>query len=443
MAAFHPFEPLTGTYSLTRDRDLTEGWALSDLNLGKEVKRRQLFNAMYSPATFDWMTQTYQYRIEYRENNDPRFNTRVTPEGDQIQLGRSANTVMEGSASYTIIPTQLIGAPQVLEEATGLRKLINDLRTITTRVTPVLINLSNDRTGAQYNLLDRPSFGYQFGLKEKPDVPRAAVVATQQSTIQSTRTINASTGITLPLSAFIDIRPQWRWIDQFSESKTSFSSSMTWPYVTLRWQGLQQLWIFPDITSSISISSSYQRVRDTTEWLQTVIDSDPIRAPYSSNDIKARRPLFGMQILFLNGVGVSVGRNSLESLREQLTGGTSQTRTSNSDYHFDFSYRFSAPEGIKIPFFRKRLKINSTVDVNLRLERREDMTEVRIGYGQDRGFVPTISTATWSFRPRLGYSFSEMVEGGLDMRFENVEDRLMDRTRKVREVAIYVNLTFR
>jgi hypothetical protein len=36
-----------------------------------------------------------------------------------------------------------------------------------------------------------------------------------------------------------------------------------------------------------------------------------------------------------------------------------------------------------------------------------------------------------------------MVEGGLDMRFENVEDRLMDRTRKVREVAIYMNLTFR
>ncbi len=442
-AAFHPFEPLTGTYSLTIDRDLTEGWALSDFNLGKEVKRRQLFNAMYSPATFDWMTQTYQYRIQYRENNDPRFNTRVTPEGDQIQLGRSANTVMEGTASYTIIPTQLIGAPQTLEGATGLRKLINDLRTITTRVTPVLINLSNDRTGAQHNLLDRPSFGYQFGLKEKPDVPRAAVVATQQSTIQSTRMINASTGLSLPLSAFIDIRPQWRWTDQFSESKTSFSSSVTWPYVTLRWQGLQQLWIFPDITSSISISSSYQRTRDATDWLQTVLNDDPVRAPYSSNDIKAMRPLLGVQILFLNGVGISVGRNSLQSLREQLSGGGSQTRTSNSDYHIDFSYRFSAPDGIKIPFFRKRLKINSTVDANLRLERREDMTEVRIGIGKDRGFVPTISTATWSFRPRLGYSFSEMVEGGLDMRFENVEDRLMDRTRKVREVAIYVNLTFR
>lgn len=442
-AAFHPFRPLTSTYSLTLDRDLTQGWAISDGNLGREVKRRQLFNAIYEPATFTWMTQTYQYRVEYRENNDPRFNTRITPEGEQIQLGRSANTSLEGSATYTIIPTQLFGLPKPLEDATGLNKLINDIRTIVTSVTPVLITLSSDRIGNQYNLLARPSFGYRFGLKEKPDVPRAAVVATQQSSIQSTRTINANTGLNLPLSAFVDFRPQWRWIDQFSESKTTFASSVTWPSISVRWQGLQQLWIFPDITSSISISTNYQRTRDTTDWLRNAIGEDPVREPYSTNSITALRPLIGVQILFLNGIGISTGRNSLEALRERLTGGQSQTRSKNSDYHIDISYRFSAPEGIKLPFIKKPLRIKSTVDARVRLERREDTTEVRIGTEEGAIFIPTVSTATWSFRPRLGYSFSQMVEGGLDMRFENVEDRLMDRMRKVREVSIYMNLTFR
>jgi len=442
-AAFHPFRPLTGTYFLTLDRDLTQGWALSDANLGREVKRRQLLNAIYEPATFTWMTQTYQYRVEYRENNDPRFNTRITPEGEQIRLGRSANTNLEGSATYTIIPTQFFGPPRPLVDATGLPKLINDIRTIVTRVTPVLITLSSDRVGNQYNLMGRPSVGYQLGLKEQPDVPRAAVVATQQSSIQSTRMINANTGLNLPLSAFVDLRPQWRWIDQFSESKTTFASSVTWPAFSFRWQGLQQLWFFPNITSSISVSTSYQRTKDTTDWLRTAVGEDAVREPYSSNDVKALRPLIGVQILFLNGITISTGRNSLEALREQLTGGTSQTRTRNSDYHIDISYRFSAPEGIKIPFIRKRLRITSTVDARVRLERREDTTEVRIGTRKGAQFVPTVSTATWSIRPRLGYSFSQMIEGGLDMRLENVEDRLMDRTRKVREVAIYMNLTFR
>ncbi|MFC1628749.1 hypothetical protein ACFL3H_06505, partial [Gemmatimonadota bacterium] len=442
-AMFHPFQSLTSSYTLSLDRDLTQGWALSDANLGQEVKRRQLFDAIYKPVTFTWMTQTYQYRVEYRENNDPRFNTRITPEGEQIRLGRSANTNLEGTATYMIIPTQLFGPPKMVVDATGLPKLINDIRTIVTRVTPIIITLSNDRIGNQYNLMGRPSVGYQLGLKDQPDVPRAAVVATQQSSIQSTRAINANSSLNLPLSAFVDFRPQWRWIDQFSESKTTFSSSVTWPSVSLRWQGLQQLWFFPDITSSISVSTSYQHTKDSTDWLRTTVGEDAVREPYSTNEIKALRPLIGVQILFLNGVSISTGRNSLESLREQLTGGTSQTRTRNSDYNVDVSYRFSAPEGIKIPFIRKRLRITSTVDAHVRLERRENTTEVRIGTRRGARFVPTVSTATWSFRPRLGYSFSQMIEGGLDMRFENIEDRLMDRTRKVREVVIYMNLTFR
>ncbi|MFC1500127.1 cell surface protein SprA [Candidatus Zixiibacteriota bacterium] len=440
---FHPFQPLTSTYTLSLDRDLTQGWALSDANLGREVHRNQLFNANYDPATFAWMTQSYQYRVEYRENNDPRFNTRITPEGEQVRLGRSANTNVEGTATYTIIPTRLIGPPRPLEDATGLPKLINDIKTIVTRVTPMLVTLSSDRVGNQYNLMGRPSVAYQLGLREQPDVPRAAVVATQQASIQSTRTINANTGLNLPLSAFVDFRPQWRWIDQISESKTTFATSVTWPAVSLRWQGLQQLWFFPDITSSISVSSSYQHTRDTTDWLRTAIGEDAVREPYSTNDSKALRPLIGIQILFLNGITISTGRNALESVREQLTGGTSQTRSRNSDNHIDVSYRFSAPEGIKLPFIKKPLRITSTVDARVRLERRQDTTEVRIGTGKGAQFVPTVSTATWSVRPRLGYSFSQMIEGGIDMRFEAVEDRLMDRTRNVREVAIYMNLIFR
>ena len=42
----------------------------------------------------------------------------------------------------------------------------------------------------------------------------------------------------------------------------------------------------------------------------------------------------------------------------------------------------------------------------------------------------------------MRYNFSRMVQGGLDMLFENVNDRLMERNRKVREVAIFINLFF-
>jgi hypothetical protein len=40
------------------------------------------------------------------------------------------------------------------------------------------------------------------------------------------------------------------------------------------------------------------------------------------------------------------------------------------------------------------------------------------------------------------YNFRRMSQGGLDVLFENANDRLMRRTRKVREIAIFVNLVF-
>lgn len=440
--AINPFSPLRNTYSLTLEKDLTQDWAVSDWNLGREIKRRQLFETVYEPSTFNWVTQLYQYTVEYRENNDPRFNTRITPEGDRIQLGRNIVSVVEAIANYTILPTHLVGVPVVQDEGVGgFPKLINDLKKLVNRVTPVLLTLSEERTGNQYNLQGRPSLLYQFGLREKPGVDRVAAIATQQSSIQSVKRVRLNTGLNLPLSAFLDLRPQWQWIDNFSESKTIFSSSIMWPAVDIRWQGLQSLWIFPDFTSALFISSSYRRSKDKTDRLKDTVPGREIREPYSNSRTKTYTPLIGIQITLLNGIGISAGRNTTEVFRKQLTLGTSVTRTVNSDYHVDLSYRFSAPQGIKLPFIKKPLRFTSEVDARLRLSSREEKTEVRIR--KETGYVPTISTATWSLRPMISYSFSRLVEGGIDMRFENVNDRLMDRTRKVREVSIFINLTFR
>ncbi|MCK4771843.1 MAG: cell surface protein SprA [Candidatus Latescibacteria bacterium] len=437
-----PLGSLRMTYDLNLNRDFTQGWQPSDLNMGREVRRRQAFDALYEPGTFKWMTQRYQYTAEYRENNDPRFNTRVTPEGEEIQLGRDVVSNVDANANYTIQPVQLLGMPKQLEGAAGLTKLINDIRRLVTNLTPVMLNFSQERTGNQYNLTGRPSLAYRFGLKETPDVVRAAAAATQQSTIRTIRRINLNSGVQLPLSAYVDMRPQWNWINRLSESKSTFSQTITWPAVSLQWSGLQKVWKFSQLTSAINLSSSYRRTSDKTDQLSD--DAIGVRKPYSSMVVKGFQPLLAVQTTLNNGLGISLSRSSVVSLRQQLTGITSVTRNSNSNFRVDISYSFSAPQGIKIPFFKKPLRFTSNVDIFLGLVRSSEITEVRMGDEEDpeSRFVPTNSKATWSLRPNVRYNFSRRVQGGFDMTIENIEDRMMGRTRKVREIAAYVNLFF-
>ncbi len=435
-----PISTLRTRYDLDLNWDLTQGWQWSDVNFGREVRRRQVFDTIYEPRTFLWMTQRYQYVAEYRENNDPRFNTRVTPEGNEIQLGRDVTSNVDASANYTIQPVQLLGVPRELEEAKGLARLMNDLRRLASKLSPMMLNLSQERIGNQYNLTGRPSLAYRFGLKETPDVGRAAATATQQSMIRTVRRITLSSGVELPLSAYLDVRPNWNSVDRLSESKSTFSKSVTWPAVGLQWSGLQQLWKFPDWTSALNVSTGYRRTKEKTDQLSD--EGAGIRTPYSSMVTKGFQPLLSIQMTLNNGIGMSLAQNNVVSIRRQLTLGRSTMRTVSGNFRVDLSYSFSSPQGIKIPFFKKPLRFTSNVDILLGLVRSEEVTEVRIGDKEDARYVPTVSKATWSLRPNVRYNFSRRVQGGLDMTIENVNDRLMNRTRKVREMAIYVNLFF-
>jgi hypothetical protein len=445
--AMQPFASMRSTYSLTYNRDLTEDWSFGDTNLGKEIGRRQVFDTSWEPGTFSWLSQRYQYRAEYRENNDPRFNTRIqqTPEGpEEIELGRDVVANVDASANYTVLPSRVVGAPRPDDNLKGWARLTNDLKKLVARFTPMILDISQDRTGNQFNLAGRPSLGYRFGLKETPDVGQTATAATQQSLIRTTRRVTLNSGYDLPLSAALDISPRWTWIDNLSESQTTYSQLITWPSMTFRWAGLQSLWIFPNLTRALNLTSSFNKTSEQTERLSDI--DFGVREPYSTRKITAWQPLAGLQATLNNGIGISFNRNYAEIGLEQFTQSRSLTRSVNSDFRLNISYSFSAPQGIKIPFFKNPLRFTSTLDMSLDLARSERITEVKIGRGQSitgqTGFVPTLSNATWSIRPTMRYNFSRMVQGGLDMLFENVNDRLMERNRKVREVAIFINLFF-
>jgi hypothetical protein len=273
-------------------------------------------------------------------------------------------------------------------------------------------------------------------------VPKATAAATQQSLIRTTKRITLTSGYDLPLAAALDITPRWMWIDNLSESQTTFTHSVTWPSATLRWSGLQTLWIFPSMTRALNLTSSYNKTKDLIDRLS---DFDGgARQRFNTRKTSAWQPSISAQATLNNGIGISLSRNQTLSTIEQFSQSGSISRSLMSDFRLNLSYSFSAPQGIKIPFFSKPLRFNSMLDMSIDFARTERVTEVKVqrAIGIAPGFVPTLSTSTWSVRPSMRYNFSRMIQGGMDLLFENVNDRLMDRNRKVREVAIFMNLFF-
>jgi hypothetical protein len=448
--SLRPFEHVRSNYQLTLDRDLTDDWKLGDANLGREIGRRQQFDTTWEPNTFRWLNQRYQYRADYRENNDPRFNTRVLQGagGPQtVQLGRDVTAGTDTQANYSMVLSQLMGTPGSREGLSGLPRLINDLKALALRMQPVILNISQQRNANQYNLAGRPGLAYRFGLRESPDVERSATVTTQQSLIRTVTRVDFSTGVRLPLDVDLETRPRWNWTDNLSDSRTTFTYSVTWPSANVRWSGLGSLWFFPAISRGIMLNSGFDQIQEKTDWLSDLAGGG--RTPFSRRRIRAWRPLLSLQMSLNNGMSVTLSRNHSASVQEQIGGAGSLVNTLVADLRLGLNYAFSAPEGIRIPFFRRPLRVPSNLQLAFDVSRSESKTTVAIRDPRSsldrpeyKEPTPTQSTATWSFKPDVRYNFSRRVQGGLNILFENTNDRLMRRTRKIREVAFYVNLNF-
>ncbi|MFO7768300.1 MAG: cell surface protein SprA [bacterium] len=454
------FDPMRTAYSLTLNRDLTDDWSLGDGDLGAEVGRRQVLDSVYEPDLFRWMTQRYQYTSEFRENNDPRYNTRVARQQDgttrEVQLGRDVVLNVDASADYTIQPAELVGRPEPDEGVEGLQRPINDLKKLVQTMSPVILTLTREKTANEFNLSGRPDLSYQLGFSDRPGVTRTSASATQQSQARDTRRIEVRSGLNLPIQAFVDLGPQWRWVDQASESRTIYSQAVTWPAVNVRYTGLQQIRPFADLTRSLSLSSGFRKTDENTDRLS---DEGGTRLPYSGRVSRGLEPLISIQMTLNNGMAVMLNSSNVTTVNTQYDPAghpSSQSVTGNSGLRVSLNYQFTAPQGIDIPLIGQ-VRFQSQLDMGITLARNRNETRVRIykprqinvGEGliqrtvyEPDEFVPTVSQATWSFQPNIRYNFSRRVQGGLDATFENVDDRLMNRTRKVREVAIFVNLLF-
>jgi hypothetical protein len=201
---------------------------------------------------------------------------------------------------------------------------------------------------------------------------------------------------------------------------------------SLSWNGIEKLGALSRVCSSV-------RARSGIEYKRS--HSGPADEPKARSKALAMNPIVSVDTTFKNGVTGSFSWDKRKTTNYSLTGAGSVTEDQTGSMSLSLNYRFSAPQGLKLPFFGQKLKFQSNLDTSLTLR---SSSRVSRTARDEQGLLqvdPTSSTRDFSVTTDLTYSFSRSVSGGLQISFSQKRDEKRDQTR--RTIGVHLSAEFK
>ena len=478
------FENLSGTFSRNWRGDAREnGWQglftgdIEDLNKGQNL------NLDYSPKVFGWLTNKVSYSSNFR------FTNNITNQ----RTGRSAGTNTNLSANLTLKFSQLFKKSPARGTSTGRRqppgrrrnrpgqkraeeqkageeedkkeepskeekikkKKANPLNALKLFAKALGsfrdVNVTASRRKNISNIgLEQgsPTFKYMLGFTSNPGVGTVADISTNTRTFNETNSLSISSGA--QLSRSIDLTIRFTHDEQRNETtQTTGNYSDSWlrlgdfsvpfPEWTLSISGLEKLKLFSAFAKNITANHNFTGKRSVV-WKNE-------RDQTTKEDFSISfRPLLKVSISWKNGMqsnfqidrtrGFNNTFNPIfidDFLELRQVGGQRTTQENIS-----FSTNYSKRGGFKLPFFKNPLK--NTVDFSLTFNMNKTLTEsIR---GDSGEYVVSSERSSWTFEPRITYSFSNRVRGGAHFQVSKTKSTLAGDA-SLNECGIDVNIRSR
>lgn len=432
---FSPFQSLSASYSLTSNRDIRRDEEINisydpkRFSLGRETSWTENGSVTFSPTLFKFLTQRYSYQANYRESFNPQ---------SYGQDERTANSSFSGSASLGLRINGLFNFIKPPENIKRLRKgsprwVLLQFKELWSSIDPLDGSYRRDRNLVRHGLLDRPSLSYRFGITQNPGVgvnTRSTGFSRDSESESQSWDLGSGFSPLKPLKVNISYK-RGNQINR-DPSTHNESRSETFPSLTLRWSSVEKFPILNQFASNADLSSSYSRKLDLSgpEGLDTL---------YSKNTSISYSPLFRLSLTWKNGISSTFEgtRNISEKRTYQGTANTSHIE--DRSYKASFSKSFRAPQGVKIPLLRKKIRfessLNLSVDITVKTNKNENISQDGrrnlMGHSKD-----------WSVGVNGSYTFSRQITGGMKLFISNHNDLKMGTKRKIIEVGIWMEMKF-
>jgi cell surface protein SprA len=462
--SFRPFQALS--FDITRSQSfdmLNSLWtdAISSMNPGEALSRTQNISTNFTPKLFSWLTQSFKYSANYRWNYNPQMKTQ--------QMGQSANVSANFTFSGTFDTKKLVQAfskktsraasrarqpvrrrrpeqkeddPQEEKKEEKKEKKVFPLLSVFSlvgnliqKIDPISLSITQTKSANDRGLLGTPSFAYQIGSALDPGVPYSPN-ATNPSTTREDNRIQIRSGF----SIISQLTTKLDYSYSSSENQTTQitgntqRSTLLWkdtdfpfPNWTLQCRGLEKLPLLSRLTKSVSLSHNFSG-KKTETWNE---QPDSVTQVTISRDF---RPLVGLSFTFKNGLTTNIQYTTTESIQEQTK--YSSGRTKRTSTNLNITAKYDLRGGLKIPFFKKRIEnaINISVTFTSSLNATSQSREAKGEY------VDMSRTKNWSFQPKITYTFTRTVRGGIDLELGEREDLRMGKT-KITAFGINANIS--
>jgi hypothetical protein len=288
------------------------------------------------------------------------------------------------------------------------------------------INISFDNTynTTYQDLANRPGFAYQIGIPN-------SVSKDSLNSIKNENSISLNSGLDLTRS--ISLTTGYSYSLSTTEANSSSQTERT---------------RFPDIGISIS---------EFQKWIgiEQILTSSSLRSNYSlevqnSGDFHWDKPNTVSKTMSLSPL-INWNGNWLRNIVTQASYSYTQTETTTNRGGFDsvnlkttntingsISYSFTAARGLKIPMFKKRMRLKNelTSGINFSYAINKDKTR------GDGNTVINTDTSNFTFTPNLTYDFSKNIKGGMDIQYSNEVNHKRDESLRVFSSSLWAEIKF-
>lgn len=459
---FQFLDNLKTTHSVSFRRDLgTPNRRWLDLNVGIETERRYANTLSFNPKFGTWFAPQYNFSSSYTDNHGPGVRRTGDPPGIRDIRAQDNQEVRASFDFKKLVGTEARrppSRPKAREgdregaseeegdqegkeegeaegqegEPPGLGVLIDPVLNLFRRMDAIEGRYRLKRT-SRYDRVtedELPGLAYTLGL--------TSGAGSDDRTQEHTVTLGTGVKLTNQIRVKSDFKrtTSGRWYkNALSDTVklTSRTESMNQSLDgSLSWSGLEKVGLLEGLCSSV-------RARSGVGFKRSY--SGPYDAPSTRGTGLSLSPIVSLDATFKNGLTGSFSWDRKRSRSRSLTGVGSVTEDLSGTKSVSMNYRFSAPQGLKLPFFGQKLKFQSNLDLSVTW--RSSSKETRTA--SDEEILPQIDPTSWtrdsSLTADATYSFSRNVSGGLQVSWAQNQDVKRDRTR--RTIGVHVTAEFK
>ncbi|HNZ36284.1 MAG TPA: cell surface protein SprA [Candidatus Marinimicrobia bacterium] len=310
------------------------------------------------------------------------------------------------------------------------------------KIQPFNFNLSLNNSITNQYRTGTPDWQYRMGLTRDPGIPfvmeeyiPTSAENTSNSFDFSVRSgINLFSNVVIPLSFAQNVSN--------TQSQGTVSRTLTRDYIpsgingkdgfpfpswSLTWSQLEKYQIFSKYFKKLSLDHGFS-------GKESIITQNG--KEMSSSYKRYFQPLIGLSMQFVNDISASARVTSGQSINN-ASGGT--TIIDDAGASISLSWQKKGGLSIPLPFMKdKQLKNNITFSANF------DYTNstTRAKQGSATKFAVTAKSNSWKTTPRINYTFTDKVTGGLFFEYGESYNRLTGK-RVTRNYGFDVNIAIR